>query len=81
MDEHVTIKGGEHLSTEATVVDLGLASRVQGVRRWSDLVVTSEVCREVLLAREDVAAYRTLEVSHQHRHILIFSEHLNGKAT
>ena len=65
----MTIKGGErgeHLSTEATVVDLGLACWVRRVRRRFDLVVTSEVCREVLLAREEVAAHQTLVVSLQH---------------
>ena len=74
-------EGGEHLSTEATVVDLGLACWVRGVRRRFDLVVTPEVCREVLLTGEDMAANRALVVALQHRHILIFSEHLGKKAT
>ena len=84
VDEHVAIEGGEggeHLSTEATVVDLGLACWVRRIRRWFNLVMTPEVRREILLAREDMAAYRTLVIALQHRHILIFREHLGTKAT
>ena len=84
VDEHVAVKGGEggeHLSTEATVVDLGLACWVGRIRRWFDLVVASQVCCEVLLAREYMAAYGALVVSLQHGHILVFSEHLHKKET
>ena len=62
---HHGVSGNGYL-TEATVVHLGLACRIGGIRRRFDLVVTSEMCCEVLLAGEDMAAYRTLVVALQH---------------
>ena len=46
VDQHVPVQGaegGEHLTAEAAVVDLGLAGWVRGVRGWFDLVVTSQM--------------------------------------
>ena len=52
MDKHVAIQGaegGEHLATEAAVVDLGLPGWVTWIWMRLDLIVAPDVSGEVLL--------------------------------
>ena len=51
VDQHVPVEaaeGGQHLTAEAAVIHLGLASRVAGVRSRLDLIVTPQVTGELL---------------------------------
>ena len=52
VDQHVTVKGakgGEHLATEAAVVDLSLPRGIVGIWTRLDLIVAPDVGGEVLL--------------------------------
>ena len=63
VDQHVPVqgaKGGQHLVAEAAVVDLGLTSRVVGIRQRLDLIVSPDVLCELLLRRGDKITERTL---------------------
>ena len=51
VDQHVPVEaaeGGQHLTAEAAVIHLGLASWVAGVGSGLDLVVTPQVTGELL---------------------------------
>ena len=81
VDQHVPVQGaegGEHLTAEAAVVDLGLAGWVRGVWGRFDLVVTSEMTGEVFLTGHEVTADGTLVVSSLNllRHLLVLLVHL-----
>ena len=83
VDQHVPVEaaeGGQHLTAEAAVVHLGLAGGVGGVGRRFDLVVTSEVTGEVLLAGHQVAADGTLVVPRLalQSHLLVLLIHLQS---
>ena len=83
VDQHVSVQGaegGKHLPAQAAVVPLGLAGGVGGVGRRFDLVVTSEVTGEVLLAGHQVAADGTLVVPRLalQSHLLVLLIHLQS---
>ena len=66
MDQHVAVQraeGGEHLSTETAMIDLGLATRITRVGAWLDFVVASQVRGELFQRCHVVAAEGTFEVS------------------